>query len=884
MKHKKQRTEAPDNRQPEESSSPNLALSRRLFLTLGAAGAAGALLATRCSSTPPMKEASQGKAAPPPPGRASVPNRAPLLPVPYTALPLGSIRARGWLLHQLEAQRDGLTGQAEGLLPAIAPDSGWLGGGGESWEKGPYYVKGLVALAYTLDDNGLKAKAQPWIEAMLKSQRADGFFGPPSDTDWWPRMVATYALRDYAEATDDPRVVPMLVKYHQYMAAHIDTQPLHEWAKSRAGDQIDTIFWLYNRTGDASLLALADTLHKQAYDWSDIFTRNRFMEFGDDYQPKHNVNVPQALKMPPVYWQRSHSPLDRTAYTLGVANLARDHGLSLGMNSGTEFLAGRSPTQGVELCSIVERMLSDETALRIQGDASIGDDLERVAFNALPAALTDDIHQHVYFTLPNNVSATRGGLGYNQDYDDARTPAPRSGYPCCCYNFHMGWPKLTQASWAATPGGGLALMTYAPSEVNAQVAGGVPVRFVEETNYPFSETIRLTLDTPQAVRFPLSLRIPAWCKAPVVTVNGQAHPHAAPGTFAVLEREWKTGDVVTVNLPMTVETVPGVNRTVSVRRGPLVYALQIQEKWDVLDKGARPGFDSFQVTPASDWNYGLALDPQHPAASLKVVHRPMPANPFAQAQTPVVIQAQASKVPDWTLAWNGKNAFDPPVRPAHGILENLETVTLVPFGAEMLRVTDFPVLNMALPAASAYHDNFASGHADGWILYGGGWFVRDGALHPASNAGGSSYGMSGVKAIATETLFADFTYDADVSVGPTGDAGLVFRVSKPAIGADAYAGYYAGISAEKGQVLLGKSDNAWTQMQSASVPIAPNKAYHLRVQAQGARLRVFVDDMQKPVFDVQDNAHVAGAIGVRHYGTDPVKIVAAFSGLRVTTA
>ncbi len=809
-------------------------------------------------------------------------NRAPLLETPYVALPLGSVRARGWLRHQLVLQRDGLTGQAEGILPAITPDSGWLGGGGESWEKGPYYVKGLVALAYTLDDAGLKAKAQPWIEFMLTSQRADGFFGPPSDTDWWPRMVATYALREYAEATGDPRVVPMLSRYHEYMAAQIAANPLHDWAKSRAGDQIDTIFWLYNRTGDPSLLALADTLHGQAYDWRDIFTHNRFLEFGDDYQPKHNVNVPQALKMPPVYWQRSQNPRDRAAFAAGVAHLTRDHGLALGMESGTEFLAGRSPTQGVELCSIVERMLSDETAIRILGDASIGDNLEMLAFNALPAALTDDIHQHVYFTLPNNVTAPRGGLGYNQDYDDARTPAPRSGYPCCCYNFHMGWPKFTQASWAATRDGGLAVIAYAPTEVTAPVANGTTVRFVSETDYPFGEQVRLTLDAPHPVRFPLSLRVPAWCRAPRVTVNGAAHPGVTPGTFAVLDRLWHPGDVVVVHLPMAVETAPGVDGSVSVRRGPLLYALKIEETWGVLDHGPRPGFDSYQVTPASDWNYGLVLDPHRPAESFTVTHAPMPPNPFVQAQTPVTLRAHAKKLPEWTLAWNGKVCFDPPASPVASDSPP-EIVTLVPFGAEMLRVTNFPVIGPPRPASAAFRDDFASGHADGWVLYGGGWYVRDGALHTASNAGSGSYGLAGVKAVATDTHFADFVYDATVAVGAVGNAGLIFRVSRPGLGADAYIGYYAGLSAETGQVILGKSDNAWTQLRAASAPIAADKPYHLRVTAEGPRLRVFVEDLSQPVIDVQDASCAAGSLGVRQYATDPTKTLAAFSGLTVAT-
>ncbi|MFD2147653.1 hypothetical protein [Mucilaginibacter antarcticus] len=155
-------------------------------------------------------------------------NRAPLKPGAYVQLPLGSIKAKGWLLKQLELQKEGFTGHAEELYPGnndLGSNSDWLGGTGNGWEKVPYYVKGLTALAYTLNDTELKAKASKWITYTLEHQQENGLFGPPKMKDWWPRMPFMYAAQSYYEATNDARVVPFLSKYFKYELANLDTDP-----------------------------------------------------------------------------------------------------------------------------------------------------------------------------------------------------------------------------------------------------------------------------------------------------------------------------------------------------------------------------------------------------------------------------------------------------------------------------------------------------------------------------------------------------------------------------------------------------------------------------------------------------------------------------------
>ncbi|WP_408011291.1 family 16 glycoside hydrolase [Pseudalkalibacillus sp. A8] len=278
-----------------------------------------------------------------------VANKSPLVETPFTPLPLSSVEAKGWLLKQLELQRDGATGYAEDLYSELGTDAAWLGGTApeSDWERPVYYLKGLIPLAYTLKDKDLIATSQKWINAIFESQREDGFFGPSKNEDWWPRMVALYAMKDYYEASGDERVLPFMTNYFKYQAAHLPTQPLREWGKIRVGDNIDTVLWLYNHTGDEFLLDLADLLAGQGYPIADLFNNNKFQDFGNDFHPTHTVNVNEAIKMPAIYYQRSHSKNDRDAFAAGVKNLS-NHNQITGMPSGTEMLAGISSTQGVE--------------------------------------------------------------------------------------------------------------------------------------------------------------------------------------------------------------------------------------------------------------------------------------------------------------------------------------------------------------------------------------------------------------------------------------------------------------------------------------------------------------------------------------------------------
>ena len=203
----------------------------------------------------------------------------------FTTLPLGAVQPKEWLKEQLLLQKEGLLGNMQDNYPIYSSSNGWRGGNGDTWEKGPYYLRGLTQTAFILNDKDLKEKAMTWIDWILNNQRDNGFIGPLKDGDgtsknwdWWPRMVVLLTLQDYYEATEqlgdpDARVLPFLEKYFRYQLAHIDQWPLTQyWDEARGGDNIEVVLWLYNRLYDASnpnasqwLIDLANKLYSSTY-------------------------------------------------------------------------------------------------------------------------------------------------------------------------------------------------------------------------------------------------------------------------------------------------------------------------------------------------------------------------------------------------------------------------------------------------------------------------------------------------------------------------------------------------------------------------------------------------------------------------------------------
>lgn len=636
-------------------------------------------------------------------------NKAPLLPGKFIGLPVGSVEPRGWLREMLQRQREGLTGHLGEISAWLQKeDNAWLskdGKGKYGWEEVPYWLRGYQELACIFNDPKMLAETRTWIEGTLASQRPNGDFGPDQrfedgTRDYWANMVMLYCLQSYYERTNDARVLDHLAKYFKYQMSLPDDQLLtHYWQKMRGGDTIQSIYWLYNRTGDAELLKFAEKIHRCTANW----------KMKDDLPNWHNVNIAESFREPAQFYLQTHDKTDLEASYANHFEIRKRYGqVPGGMFGGDENSRPGydDPRQAVETCGMVEQMLSDEMMLQITGDLFWADHCEEVAFNSYPAAVMPDFKSLRYLTAPNMIVSDSKNHAPGFDNSGPFLMMNPFSSRCCQHNHSQGWPNFSKSLWMATPDSGVCAMLYSACEVSVKVGDGTTVRIAEETKYPFDESVQFKVSAEKAVTFPLYLRIPAWCEAPRIFINGAtAKVGASTGKFVRIEREWKNGDVVTLQLPMrvSVKTWTRNHGSVSVSHGPLTFSLKIGERYDrhdstktaIGDSSWQKGADtskwpSFEIQPTTPWNYGLVLDEQ-PEKSFTIKRGNWPTNnfPFTTDAAPITMEVKARKIPEWTMDRFGLCSVlqDSPVLSQ----EPVETVSLIPMGAARLRISAFPV-------------------------------------------------------------------------------------------------------------------------------------------------------------------------------------------------
>lgn len=530
----------------------------------------------------------------------------------------------------------------------------------------PYWLDGFIPLAALLRDEPLLARARKYIDAILAHQQEDGWLCPTRTQeereryDMWALFLLLKVLVVWHDATGDARVEEAVYRALVSLDRHIDRSTLFNWAQMRWFECLISIFWLYEHRPEPWILDLAVKLHAQGFDWESFFAAWP-MESpnpqGRWSQMNHVVNNAMMLKSP-VLWRRmfgEEAGGDIAARML--AQLDTHHGMVNGMFSGDECLAGRSPSQGTELCAVVEAMYSLQFLLGT-GEATWGDRLERIAYNALPAAMTPDMWAHQYDQQVNQPFA---GIMENPPYTTNSSDANLFGfepcYGCCTANFSQGWPKFA-LSLVMSAEDGIVITAWAPVAVKITVQG-VAVTLEIITDYPFREDVKVRVRARRPVEFTLYLRIPGWAED--ASVDGKG---VCAGKYHRIRRSWDNA-TLTLRFPMPHELVSRPEGRAALIRGPLVYSVKLSENVHEIPSTVsyhKPPHTNFQISTDAPYEYSWIQ-----TSDFRFHEAPIGDAPFSPEGAPMICLTKCAR----------KN--------------QTEDIELIPYGCTNIRITEMEI-------------------------------------------------------------------------------------------------------------------------------------------------------------------------------------------------
>lgn len=613
-------------------------------------------------------------------------------------LPLTTNSAQGWLLEFLKRQRTGLTGHPE-VLSYPFNSCLWAGNitrdgetHGENWwryEQTAYYTDGLLRLGYLLQDSSLIRKGREGIYYTIARQTSSGYMGPQATTSLWPMAVFFRAMEAEYMATRNPRIIDALQRYY------LSFTPQELGDHKRNIVNIEGALWVYGLTRNKQLLDLSEKAYAEGG-----FELNMEKCNTDSVTITHGVTYMEMAKLPAILFAYTGKQQYLDAAVNAMRKLDRDHMLPDGVPSSNEFLSGKDPMHSHETCDITDYTWAAGYLLMATGDVTWADHIERAVFNAGPGAISKDFKNLQYFSSVNQVIAT--GISNHNSYKHGTTWMaywPCHETECCAGNVHRFMPNYIARMWMRNEWGGPTAALYGPCVQKFPLPNGRDsITINESTGYPFDEKITFAFSAPISVNLPFSLRIPAWCSMASLTINGKPYQGKfTPGTFVTINRQFKTGDKIVLNLPMAVRLLT-TDWGTSVQRGPLLYAYAVLEmvKADTATypklngkKSYNPDFPALDIRPAGAWNYALHLNSRNLKNSIKVIKTGKSAYPLDPGQSPVVIRVPAYQLPGWRLA---EDRYTPDLPKPGELKANPATqfITLVPYGSTRLRVSVFP--------------------------------------------------------------------------------------------------------------------------------------------------------------------------------------------------
>ena len=611
------------------------------------------------------------------------------------------LKPTGWLKKQLEIQAAGLSGNLDKVWPDVR-DSKWIGGEAEGWERVPYWLDGFIPLAYLLGDEDLIRRARRYIDAILTFQKPDGWICPCEEEerpkyDTWVVLFISKVLKVYYDCSGDERIPDVIYRVLKnfYELLSTGTLKLFSWGKFRWFEGFIAINFLYETYEEEWIKELAEILYEQGQNYD---------EFVEDWKrpinrwslETHIVNLVMMLKSEAVSCNilgRKYTDLAEKYYKV----LKKYNGTPVELFTGDECLSGLSPIQGTELCSVVEQMYSYEILYAYTGDAKWAERLEVIAFNALPATLSDDMWAHQYVQMSNQISCEKfpGRSLFRTNSGEAHLFGLEPHFGCCTSNFNQGWPKLALSAFMHADDTIISALPV-PSVLTTKMStadGDAAVHISLETNYPFENSFVYKIKADKKVSFTFKVRIPSF--ADNVTVNGKTEECSGS------ELTFRLSDCEETQIVITYDTkVELVNRPYSlksVKCGSLIFSLPVSYEKRMLEfekDGVERKFPycDYEYIGTSEWAYGLADDTFEKTVcdSGLAALSDSDGYVFSSENPPVTLKARVKKI-NWGLEDGFEHVCAKKPASYKGIGADKE-VLLYPYGCAKLRMTELPLL------------------------------------------------------------------------------------------------------------------------------------------------------------------------------------------------
>lgn len=472
---------------------------------------------------------------------------------------------------------------------------------GEMWAKA--VRSGSMLYGYT-HDAALKSILEQTVEEVFGVVRSNGTIAtvPPERQpygkggDMWERKYVLLGLSQYyAHVKQDPRVLKLMIDEANSIVDQIGPSPktpmsTQGWSHNgiESYTVMEPMMRMYQLTGDRKYLDFCTYLVQEG----GCRGADLFQEAFDNVLPrKMGAGYPKAYEMLSLfegaveYYRSTGDERIRTA-VLNLFENIKKREITLIGNGGADqpyypkwkgeawddtALEQANPDiqRMMETCAGVTWMKLCSQILRLTGDPSAVDYIERYIYNGLLGAMKPGGDGFSYVNLLNGRKVTDRGWGTHID-----------GLPVTCCNLSgpMGLAYIPYVAVMQAPEGPV-INLYNAATATAQTPKGREIRFRIHSDFPHDGKIVIELTDLKSERLTFRLYMPTWSQATRVSINGQDAGPSTPGTYLALERKWKSGDRIELllDLKARIHQAPrgsnpaGWNRT-AITYGPIVLA------------------------------------------------------------------------------------------------------------------------------------------------------------------------------------------------------------------------------------------------------------------------------------------------------------------------